>query len=172
MALVLWNPTLVGVGNLLWNVGTKVIKVQMLVINHFTSDCLWCAQHCVCSCAKYNLQFIWKRQDWGRWHLIFPVIYSCVCVCMLNHFSSVWLCATLWTVACQTPLSMGFCRQKYWSGLLCLLLGNLPHSGIEPSILHFLHWQAGPYHLNLLGSPQTTRHNHLTSFWEGRARWA
>ena len=142
MALVLWNPTLVGVGNLLWNVGTKVIKVQMLVINHLTSDCLWCAQHCVCSCAKYNLQFIWKRQDWGRWHLIFPVIYSCVCVCMLNHFSSVWLCATLWTVACQTPLSMGFCRQKYWSGLLCSPPEDLPNPRIEPvSLTSNLHWQ-------------------------------
>ena len=76
--------------------------------------------------------------------------------CRLSHSSRVQLFATLWTIACQAPLSMGFCRQKYWSGLLCLLLGNLPHSGIEPSILHFLHWQAGPYHLNLLGSPNVS----------------
>ena len=32
-------------------------------------------------------------------------------------FSHVRLCVTLWTVACQAPLSMGFSRQKYWSGL-------------------------------------------------------
>ena len=37
-----------------------------------------------------------------------------LCVCMLSH---VLLFATLWTVACQTPLSMGFYRQEYWSGL-------------------------------------------------------
>ena len=30
---------------------------------------------------------------------------------------SLWLCATLWTVACQAPLSMGFSRQGCWSGL-------------------------------------------------------
>ena len=37
--------------------------------------------------------------------------------CVLSHFSHVWLCVTLWTVACQAPLSMEFSRQEYWSGL-------------------------------------------------------
>ena len=36
---------------------------------------------------------------------------------MLNHFSRVQLCATLWTAAHQAPLSTGFFRQEYWSGL-------------------------------------------------------
>ena len=36
---------------------------------------------------------------------------------MLSHFSRVWLCATLWTAAHQAPLSTGFSRQEYWSGL-------------------------------------------------------
>ena len=36
------------------------------------------------------------------------------------------------TVACQTPLSMGFSRQEYWSGLPFPSLGNLPDPGIEP----------------------------------------
>ena len=36
---------------------------------------------------------------------------------MLSHFSCVWLFMTLWTVACQAPLSMGFSRQEHWSGL-------------------------------------------------------
>ena len=35
-----------------------------------------------------------------------------VCACVLRHFSCVWLCATLWTVACQAPLSMGFSRAR------------------------------------------------------------
>ena len=39
------------------------------------------------------------------------------CVRVLRHFSHVQLFATLWTVACQAPLSMGFSRQEYWSGL-------------------------------------------------------
>ena len=36
---------------------------------------------------------------------------------MLSRFSHVLLCATLWTAAHQAPLSMGFSRQEYWSGL-------------------------------------------------------
>ena len=38
---------------------------------------------------------------------------------------------TPWTVACQAPLSMGFSRQEYWSGLPCLPPGDLPDPGIE-----------------------------------------
>ena len=41
----------------------------------------------------------------------FPTSY------MLSHFRPVRLSATPWTMACQAPLSMGFSRQKYWSGL-------------------------------------------------------
>ena len=37
------------------------------------------------------------------------------------HFSHVQLLATPWTVACQAPLSIGFSRQEYWSGLPCPL---------------------------------------------------
>jgi len=37
-----------------------------------------------------------------------------------------------WTVVCQAPLSMGFSRQEYWSGLLVPSPRNLPNPGIEP----------------------------------------
>ena len=40
--------------------------------------------------------------------------------------------ATLWTVALQTPLSIGFSRQEYWSGLLFPIPGDLPDPGMEP----------------------------------------
>ena len=53
-------------------------------------------------------------------------------VAVLSHFSLVQLCATLWTVALQAPLSMGFSRQEYWSGLPCSPQGDLPDPGIEP----------------------------------------
>ena len=43
--------------------------------------------------------------------------------------------ATLWTVACQAPLSMGFSRQEYWSRLPCPPPGDLPDPGIEPMSL-------------------------------------
>ena len=57
----------------------------------------------------------------------------CMCVCMLNRFSSVQLLGTLWTVAHQAPLSMGFSRQEYWSGLPCPPTVDLPEPGIKPA---------------------------------------
>ena len=41
--------------------------------------------------------------------------------------SRVQLFATPWIVACQAPLSMGFSRQEYWSGLPFLSPGDLPN---------------------------------------------
>ena len=42
-------------------------------------------------------------------------------------------CLTLWTVAHQAPLSMGFSRQEYWCGLPCPSPGDLPNPGSEPT---------------------------------------
>ena len=58
-------------------------------------------------------------------------------VCVLSRFSRVRHCETPWTVAHQAPLSVGFSRQEYWSGLPCPSPGNLPHPGIE-SVSHSL----------------------------------
>ena len=55
-------------------------------------------------------------------------LYVCVCVYVSDS-------ATLWTVAHQAPLSMGFSRQEYWSRLLCPPPGDLPDPGIEPASL-------------------------------------
>ena len=49
---------------------------------------------------------------------------------MLSHFGHVQLCETLWTVAHQAPLSMGFSRHEYWSGLPCLPPGDLSYPEI------------------------------------------
>ena len=46
--------------------------------------------------------------------------------------SRVRLVATLWTIAHQAPLSMGFPRQEDWSGLLFLFPGGLPDPEMEP----------------------------------------
>ena len=54
---------------------------------------------------------------------------------MLTHFSRVQLFSTLWTVAHQAPLSIGFSRQEHWSGLLLLPPGDLPDPGIQPTSL-------------------------------------
>ena len=62
-------------------------------------------------------------------------------VCLSHFYFNVIPCAQLlsrvrlfvilWTVTHQAPLSMGFSRQEYWSGLHFLLQGNLPNSGIK-----------------------------------------
>ena len=56
-------------------------------------------------------------------------------VSMLSHFIHVQLFATLRTVPCQAPWSMGYSRQEYWSGLPYSPPGGLPDPGIEPALL-------------------------------------
>ena len=50
-----------------------------------------------------------------------------------QSLSRVRLFATLWTVAHQPPLFMGFSRQEYWSGLPFPSPGDLPDPEIEPA---------------------------------------
>ena len=52
--------------------------------------------------------------------------------CMPSHFSRVRLFESPWTVACQAPLSTGFFRKEYWSGLPFPPPRDLPNAGIEP----------------------------------------
>ena len=54
---------------------------------------------------------------------------------MLSQFSGVELFVTPWTVAHQAPLSTGFSRQEYWSGLPCPPPGALPYLGIKSTSL-------------------------------------
>ena len=54
--------------------------------------------------------------------------------CVLTCFSRVQLFATLGTVACQAPLSMGCSRQEYWSGCHALLQGIFPTQGSNPCL--------------------------------------
>ena len=58
----------------------------------------------------------------------------CVCVCVCSH----GVFATPWTVAHQAPLSMGFPRQEYKSGLPFPSSGDLPYPGIKPGSLALL----------------------------------
>ena len=54
---------------------------------------------------------------------------------MPSRFSHIGLFVTPWTVAHQAPLSMGFSRQEYWSGLPCPPPDDLPDPGMEPKSL-------------------------------------
>ena len=54
---------------------------------------------------------------------------------VLSHLSHVQLFVTLWTIAHKAPLSTGFSRQEYWSGLTLPSPWDLPTPGIEPASL-------------------------------------
>ena len=72
---------------------------------------------------------------------------------MLSHFSCVRLFLTLWTVACWAPLSMGFSRQEYQSGLACPPPGNFLTQGSNSRLLCLLHCQVGSLPLAPPGKP-------------------
>ena len=79
-----------------------------------------------------------------------------------QQFSHVRLFVTLWTAACQAPLSMGFSRQEFWKGCHFFFQRIFPNEGSNPGLI--LHYQQIPYHLNDQGSP-----------WEGprkSTKWA
>ena len=67
--------------------------------------------------------------------LIVNTIIVSVYARLLSHFKRVRLSAAPWTVAHQAPLSMGFSRQEYWSGLPRPPPGDLPNLGVEPLVL-------------------------------------
>ena len=64
---------------------------------------------------------------WGKDEVFHEVEVSL----LFSQLSCVWLFVTLWTIVWQAPLSMGFSRQKYWSGLPFPSPGDLPDSGIK-----------------------------------------
>ena len=69
---------------------------------------------------------------------IISYTYICICIYIYVHdanpqsLSNVWLFEAPWTVAHQAPLSMGFPRQEYWSGLPFPTPGDLSDPGIQP----------------------------------------
>ena len=82
----------------------------------------------------------------------------------VSYFSCVQFFVTLWTVACQAPLSVGFSRQEYCSGLPYLPPWDLPTQGLNPCLLRLLHWQAGslpvvpPGKPKVFNQPSTNKH--------------
>ena len=67
------------------------------------------------------------------WLLFSTLLFFMVRV--LSRFSHVRLFETIWTVACQAPLSTWLSWQEYWRGLPFRSPGDLPNSGIKPTSL-------------------------------------
>ena len=87
------------------------------------------------------------------------------CFCCLVAKLCPTLFVTPWTVACQTPLSMEFFRQEYWSGEPFPSPGIFPTQGSNPSLLH-CRWSL--YHLGHQGSPAQV---HTTSIFPHCLVW-
>ena len=81
-------------------------------------------------------------------------------VSVLSRYSRVWLFATLWTVACQAPLTLGFSRQEHWSGLPMPSRGPSPQQGSSPSLYVSYIGRCVLYHWCHLGSPLPLREKH------------
>ena len=79
-------------------------------------------RRCVCPNSAQ-----WVSTTGLLWQLLGTQCNVCACYCL----SRVQLFATPWTVAQQAPLSMGFSRQEYWSGLWFPSPGDLPYSGFK-----------------------------------------
>ena len=84
------------------------------------------------------MEFLHKREERkpiGTGHIPRTSYGSCNTdhVRVLSRFRHVRLFATLWTVALQAPLSLGFSGQESWSGSSCPPPGDLPNPGIEPA---------------------------------------
>ena len=73
-----------------------------------------------------NIIFMLSIRKKSSGHLLLEGASVCV-------HSRVWLFATPWTVAHQTPLSMGFSRKEHWSRLPFSSPGDLPEPGIKPA---------------------------------------
>ena len=99
-------------------------------------------------------KYVYMYNQYNVWDLIYIYLYICVYL-SAQSLSRVRLFATPWTVAHQAPpLSMGFSRQEYWSGLSFPSPGDLPHQGSNSSLLRLPPWQqAFFYHWRQLGSP-------------------
>ena len=78
-----------------------------------------------------SLQYLnyWHKTQTLKHIIILRILMIAKKVKLLSH---VCLFVTPWTVAYKAPLSKGFSRQEYWSGLPFLSSGDLPDPGIKP----------------------------------------
>ena len=80
-------------------------------------------------------KWLLSKPDKSEFFIFAHIFPSPAIACLPSYVSCIRLCVTLWTVAHQIPLSMGFSKQKYWSELPCPPPGDLLDPGIKPASL-------------------------------------
>ena len=111
---------------------TKLVQILTLLliswvwlwVSYFTSQSLYFHLHNGGNCSTSSVE----------WNNTNCVLRTAPVTCGAGGLvaKSYLTLAIPWTVACQAPLSMGFSRQEYWSGLPFPSPGDLPHRGIKP----------------------------------------
>ena len=142
--IIWWCPCVVscvvGRGCLLWPVFSIGKTLLAFALVHFV------LQGQTCLLLQVSLDFLLLNSNplWWKGHRFFfffgvssrsSLGLHSMCVYVLSSFSRVWLFVTLCTVAHQSPMSKGFSRQEYLSGLPCPPPGDLPNPGIERTSL-------------------------------------
>ena len=131
--------------------------------NWYMYNSCTCQNSDICTCGKliYNwwhgrLDGVLNKGGLHNWVSIRKKtswIHCLHCVCVISRFRCFWLFATLWTVARQASLSMGFSRQEYRSGWPCPPPGIFLTQGSNPLLLCLLNWQEGSLPLAPTGKP-------------------
>ena len=98
-------------------------------------------EHCCSPCC--SISYLQLSLASSRLLLNSPFAVYNLRVCVLSHFSHVWLYAAPWTITLQAPLSVGFPGENTGVGSHALLQGLCPTRGSNPGLLQLLHWQAG-----------------------------
>ena len=94
--------------------------------------------------------------NWRQWEHRLAQLRAVVCACSVASVMSD--SAMPWTAVHQAPLSMGFSRQEYWSGLPLPSAGDPPDPGIEPTSLNVsCNGRQILYHQRHLGRPAQLR---------------
>ena len=99
----------------------QILLEISVALTEFISSTLECSSSLIFSFAPSKYPLIFSGTVWLTAAVLRLVTQSYLTICDPMHCS------------CQAPLSVGFSRQEYWSGLPCFPSGDLPNPGIKPS---------------------------------------
>ena len=103
----------------------------------------------VCKSSQPTVNYDWARTLFISYLHMIPLEQR---VCVISRFSHVWLFAALWTIACQTLLSMGILQARILEWVAMPSTGIFPTQRLYSCLVCLLHWQVGSLPLVPLGT--------------------